>query len=692
MEPLRPIAPDLTRGAVGNLGPIQKPKIAPKRKTEQACTNCRKLRRKCDGASPACQTCLENGLKCGYEGYVRPPERLTLARAVRRIAKLEERLRLYEGLGLNRTSAHVIQTFEGASPQDVEEQSATLPEEDDMDQVLRGVNRLTISKNPEFYGGSSLNAIINDVEASEEAEPSQNPEDALVSADNHLWSAEADELRFADMTDWFLPLKQTADWYVKTYFRTSHNIYPVVERRSFMRRYDDFWLGLSTEGHIWVGIMYMVLALGHQSSLVDPDSTTRYQALQRTDGEMCFLMARSTFADVPFRGGDISAAVSMFLGFVWLYNQQRFHESYAILGAATRVGYAIGLHRKTIQEKNEELSAVKTLWWSLFIYETELATWSGRPCAIQPHEMDVQPFTLETSPASLQYIEAMRQFSHLTWDAYEKVYGLPFKYATPEHRIEALRTHDQGFETWYDMWVRSDLWSREPYGLILRLRYGNIRILLYRAFLNLTILRVKKRKEVRDELVSVAATCVQLALSFVKTTTESVHVTSSGIIQAALFHVIGYLWNATITLLLYAKNKSAHAMLSEKGIHYEDTMKHVKLAMDFFDVHKYGSSTAQSAVLKTARLIDKIQDNHQRPQSSSPDSSNNIDMSFEPSDQPLDFLSQMSDPGLIFADHSLPNIFSLSPDSTLTPDENQPALAGEWRNENEHLNFYGSFG
>lgn len=171
------------------------------------------------------------------------------------------------------------------------------------------------------------------------------------------------------------PPRVDADGYVERYFQTSHKIYPVVERQSFMLRYDDFWLGLPTEGQgyeLWVGILYMVLALGHQCSTVDPDPIVRRQALQCTDGEMCFLMARSTFADVPFCGGDLSAAISMFLGFIWLYNQQRFHESYAVLGAATRVGYAIGLHRQRILPESQEVTHVKTLWWCLLFMRLNL--------------------------------------------------------------------------------------------------------------------------------------------------------------------------------------------------------------------------------------------------------------------------------------------------------------------------------
>lgn len=566
-----------------------------------------------------------------------------------------------------------------------------------MDQLLRGVNHLTISKNPEFYGGSSLNAIIDEVEALEqiEAPAVEETEATMPSTDTDLWSIEEDGLRFADMAGSFLPSRPVADGYVIRYFQTSHNLYPVLEKPSFMRRYENFWGGLPTEGQgyeLWIAVLYMVMALGHQCSTIDPDPSVRSRALECTDGEMCFLMARSTFADVPFRGGDLSAATSMFLGFVWLYNQQRFHESYAILGAAARVGYAIGLHRQSTQLENPNLATMKTLWWCLFIYETELATFSGRPCAIQPREVDVEPFPLDTSPTDLQYVETMRQFSNMTWDAYEKVYSLSHRHMTMSGRIHELRKHDAIFVKWYDSWMHRSPWSREPYGLILRLRYFNIRILLHRAFLNLTILRTKKGRESNQELISAAASCVKMAVSFVTITTESIHTSSSGIIQAALFHVIGYLWNATMTLLLYAKNRSIHAVLSEKGVQYQDAIAQIELAIGFFAIHQDGSSTAQTAALKITRLVGKLQDTQRGSQSLSPETSNVMGgPGFESPDQPLDFLSELNDPGFIFADSSVPNIFGLSPSPTFTRHENKQILRTDWHIEDEAGPFYEGF-
>lgn len=138
----------------------------------------------------------------------------------------------------------------------------------------------------------------------------------------------------------------------------------------------------------------------------------------------------------------------------------------------------------------------------------------------------------------------------------------------------------------------------------------------------------------------------------------------------------------------YAKNMSIHAVLGEKGIDYQETIAHIRLAIGFFSAHQYASSTAQSAVLKIMRLMDRLQDNQHGPQSVSPQTTNDIGISmFDSPDQPLDFLSQLSDPTFIFADHSLPNYFSISPGK-----DNEQTRTTVWRGENEHQPFYGSLG
>ncbi|KAK6365345.1 hypothetical protein LTS17_011317 [Exophiala oligosperma] len=274
---------------------------------EQACNNCRALRRK---------ACADNSLVCTYDGDVQPSERLTLAKAVKRIAYLEERLRLYEG---SPDEDGVSQQF---NVDVFSTKRTTHKPEDDMDRALRGINRLTLdpTRLPEFYGGSSSNMIINTIESTEDG-----PDAELVDAEDlHipenralLWLGGPSQLSFGKASGSFLPPKPVAERYIACYFQTAHRIFPILNRRLFVGTFNDYYDGLPTEGkgyEWWTAVMYMTIALGHQYSLIDSDPNLQDQALaSRQDGEACFLLAKSSLVDVPFAGGDISAVNSLML-------------------------------------------------------------------------------------------------------------------------------------------------------------------------------------------------------------------------------------------------------------------------------------------------------------------------------------------------------------------------------------------
>ncbi|KIW22753.1 uncharacterized protein PV07_11019 [Cladophialophora immunda] len=705
MMQFREIAPDRKREHESNLGlptPLAPSQPNVKRtKTEQACSNCRALRRKCNGGSP-CKTCQENSLPCHYGGDVRAPEKLTLAKAMKRIAQLEDRLRIYEGY-----TAGQSQNEAGLSPPRHSDQVyATATEasrsEDDMAQLLRGVNYLTISRNPEFYGGSSSNAIISAVEATEElGDQSSTSRMEWPLNRASLWLENAANLRFAKVAGSSLPPRPVADDYVNRYFQTAHRLYPILNRISFMERYRNFWEGLPTEGkgyELWAAVLYMVLAHGHQCSTVDPDDRVRNDALASQHGETCFNLAKSTFVDVPFSGGDMSAVNSMFLAFVWLFNQQRLHEAYAMLGTSARIGYAIGLHRelKSVDAHVLDTNGWCATWWCLFIYETELATLSGRPCGIQPREVDVRPFPLDTSPIDLQYLERMRQFSYLAWDAYEQVYSLAFKHSGVSERAAALRAADGAICAWYDGWYHDSTWSKEPHGLVIRLRYLNLRILLYRAFLNLVVQKREKQMEVKEESVVAAARCIEMAMSLIHVTTTSINVGSSGTLQAALFHTMGYLWNATLALLLYVRSESTHDLLAATIPDRGKIIDTIESAAVFFTRHQEALPFARVASEKIRRLLKKVATGY--VSSDTPSTSTDIHAGFavpnlESPDRILNFV-----PGFDVPAFDIPrfNFETAFPGSS--PPVELPGLEGRednranphWIPEGEGFYFYGS--
>lgn len=192
-----------------------------------------------------------------------------------------------------------------------------------MVRALRGVNSLTDDPRlPEFYGGSSSNVIIKAVESSESAQSpgSRSPR----SPDPHspenralLWLGGSADLSFGKAPGPLLPARAVAEGYINCYFHAADRIFPILNRKLFVGTFNDFWNGLPTEGkgyEWWTAVMYMVIALGHQYSLIDADEELRSRATASPgDGEACFRLAKSSLSDVPFTGGDISAVNSLLL-------------------------------------------------------------------------------------------------------------------------------------------------------------------------------------------------------------------------------------------------------------------------------------------------------------------------------------------------------------------------------------------
>jgi hypothetical protein len=63
----------------------------------------------------------------------------------------------------------------------------------------------------------------------------------------------------------------------------------------------------------------------------------------------------------------------------------------------------------------------------------------------------------------------MRQFSYLTWDAYEQVYSLVWVHSEVSERASALEA-DLAMCAWYDSWYHDSSLSKSAYGIVMRLR------------------------------------------------------------------------------------------------------------------------------------------------------------------------------------------------------------------------------
>ncbi|PMD46717.1 hypothetical protein L207DRAFT_561994 [Hyaloscypha variabilis F] len=578
----------------------------PKRsKIDRACVNCRTFRRKCSGAHP-CQSCSSNELDCSYMPEDRSTK-MTLGTAVEYIAKLEERLRAFESSEKRGTDSYYHSHKANHANLQRQLENTFSGGRHDMGPLLRGCSQFnSATLHPEFYGPSASDAVMDRIETSRmtgtriSVRAAEHEISEYTSGESP--EAQISQVRAARAAPQPLAPKADVDRYVQRYFTTTHRLYPILEERDFWIRYSQFWIehNAGQESHdLWPALLNMILALGHQLAATDLNYAVGQHDNPNYHGVLYFNSAKSSFVDTFFLGGDILAVQCMFLGFVWLYNEQRLHEAYLMLGASARTGYGIGLHREATNwnTSNHQSSSRTAIWWCIFINETQMAALLGRPCAIQLDEVDIPTFPLDVPAVEFRYVERMRQFSRLTWEWYYETYSLVYKGSSAIEREKVSVASDSALSNWQMAWNHSR--SDSSHELIVKMYMYFIRVLLSRPFLALILQGTKKDQQAEDTGKESAARCIDVSIKLVELVT-TIDFDSDGTLHAALFQATHFLWNGVLSLLWYVSESSEKRQLDHDRNLVEG---HIRVAIKFFDKYQQCLPMARIAAENASRLL-----------------------------------------------------------------------------------------
>jgi hypothetical protein len=129
--------------------------------------------------------------------------------------------------------------------------------------------------------------------------------------------------------------------------------------------------------------------------------------------------------------------------------------------------------------------------------------------------------------------------------------------------------------------------------------------LLYRAFLNLVVKKREKHLSVNDAAVAPAAKCIQLAMELINFNVLSMPLDISGVLEAAVFHAMNYLWNAALTLLLYIKSTATQEALAPSVPEQRHIVDAAEQAAAFF-TQRDTSPVAMTAAEKIRRLLKRM--------------------------------------------------------------------------------------
>ncbi len=223
--------------------------------------------------------------------------------------------------------------------------------------------------------------------------------------------------------------------------------------------------------------------------------------------------------------------------------------------------------------------------------------------------------------------------------------------------------------------------------------YLNLRILLYRAFLNLVVQKREKQLEVDDESLPAASKCIEMAMTLAQLIMVSINPGSSGTLQAALFHAMGCLWNATLTLLLYVRSESAQELLAATTPERTKIIDSIDAAALFFMEHQQALPFARTAAGKIQRLLKRVTSSYT---GNTPSTTTDVDAgftvsNFESPNQILNFMQGFDVQGFDVPQFNfgLPFPEVSSQGDILDPDYRQLARpAAEWTPEGEGFYFH----
>ncbi|KAH8883540.1 hypothetical protein GQ53DRAFT_732448 [Thozetella sp. PMI_491] len=493
----------------------------------QACERCRGKKYKCDELYPACSQCTSESQRKVSTG--RPEPANSYVRALEgRVEELVARLQSFEGGTAATTSAHVPaaaasqmksppstgprlhtpaseQPADGllgappAAPRATFQDSAGDATTSPHGSEITGVNEHT--NEIEFHGNTSSIAFLGDLERFPGARATDAPSpqrSSLVSAMHNrafarrlLQPAIPPPLAQPGPQRFYAP---QAHIFIEAYFSGIHYMHPFINKARFLERANALWFEQTPRpANTFIAMYLSLLALG---------ALTRSWPEESLGGYTRFEWSRKLFNEAlmylpPLHpSNDLETVHCLYLMAKICQNELTPHLAWTFLGRVIRTCISAGFNRDTPNLSPQRSQELSRTWWGLFSLEVEMSFSLGRPdtlgldeyhnialpekdmteFAIIPCMVDlariirkVSLFYAALPPTCTEKIERALQLE-AELDAW--LLGLPLwiRPETPHHRLASA--------------LREPEWCRR-HRLVLELRYHNVKLALFRSFIDL---------------------------------------------------------------------------------------------------------------------------------------------------------------------------------------------------------------
>ncbi|KAL5042955.1 hypothetical protein BDW71DRAFT_200139 [Aspergillus fruticulosus] len=280
--------------------------------------------------------------------------------------------------------------------------------------------------------------------------------------------------------------------FVDAYFRLYHCSYPIVHEATFRAQFME--IIPRPAGNTWQVLLFVISALGVFTSSTATNTSDIDLAL--------FDAAKERLSVDVLETGNLVLVQALTLISNYLQKRNKPNSGYNYMGLARRVAMGIGLHKEfpTWDASLLTLEMRRRVWYCLYIFDIGAMITFSRPLdfpvegvdvklPLNAHDSDVTSATRHFPPAAPEttiysHLRAQSQFHLATSAVYSKIISHPLPSAA-----ELLHLDDAFIGGWLaglPPYFAEAAVQPPKFALahaIIRWRYRNFRILMYRPFL-----------------------------------------------------------------------------------------------------------------------------------------------------------------------------------------------------------------
>ncbi|KAF7301468.1 Zn(2)-C6 fungal-type domain-containing protein [Mycena indigotica] len=593
--------------------PDSKPLQLQRRRVWRACESCRRKKIKCDGVEPECSGCKASGSQCTW---LQTKDRAALSRHY--VQELEARLLHMESLFTqiapvlekigplpdgtsiaDLTSAASSSSTLPPRPVSQKERSAAVPIKAEEDDVSESFGQLALDEygHMRWIGGSSTMSLIQSFKAltSSPLQRRISPmeEDPLAPGPSvnklyfpaSVFFGKVRALPGPEEVEW--PPRDLADKLVNAYFARYHFLNPVIDKPSFLRRYNEIIINPSDPSVIqaetpFVALIFAVFACA--AGLVEDSRLSANGAADAGGMGMVYYERALILQYISHASTQVTHVQCFLLLSSYLCSVNCLPQAWILVGQAVRIGQDLGLHRspRRLTVTPIEKETRRKIWWGVYCMDRMLALALGRPLGILDADCDVElPVQIDDEflndyfngaplpqrqPSLMAGSVALASLYKIAGRVMREVYALEICKDNLEPEIKAglqntVETLDAELTEWCDNLPpvfknESETEEQVSMGAVLCSHYYSVLTTLHR-----NLLPVKRDQpgmaKSTVKAVSSARSCIRLAPSMKHVVPPSHH----------LAFFIQQLFSSAVILLLYAmhstERKAASAAMEE---------------------------------------------------------------------------------------------------------------------------------